>query len=421
MAKVMSDVDRFGNQYAPGLPYARGRILSTTADDFTKLKRAWRVIQRRGVDNVYIFSGLEHGLPLEQEDLPALSDEIGPALYFERMREKALEHLGGDPAVHDVAVFNRLTGATIATALVLVKPGDVVLGVSASHSHPSVSRAVRYAGGTLIDVSGADAFEAELARNQRTSLVILTRLAVTYELLPLKDIERIVSAAHARGIPVYMDDAGGARIGPAIFGQPRMLELGVDVGATGLDKYGTSGPRLGVLAGSRELVSKIRARGFEMASEARPLLYPAVFRSLERYRPERVRALVDCTKEVAVHLKGIFGSRVYETPVTAQLLAEDILDLALERAGAKAAPIVPYEATAALCMLLLERFGVYTVHFVGVPPGTGDLLIKFIPPETLARFGGAEKFAQAIDGALDELAKIITQEDRVRELLLGPA
>jgi hypothetical protein len=48
----------------------------------------------------------------------------------------ALEHLGGAPETHDVAVFNRLTGATMATHLTLVRPGDVVIGVSASHSHP---------------------------------------------------------------------------------------------------------------------------------------------------------------------------------------------------------------------------------------------------------------------------------------------
>ena len=52
-------------------------------------------------------------------------------------------------------------------------------------------------------------------------------------------------------VRVYVDDAGGARVGPAIFDQPRTLQLGVDVVATGLDKYGTVGPRLGVMAGEK--------------------------------------------------------------------------------------------------------------------------------------------------------------------------
>ena len=54
--------DRFGNELAPGLPYARGRILASTEDDFEKLRQAWRVIEARvkqhGPDSIYNFSGL---------------------------------------------------------------------------------------------------------------------------------------------------------------------------------------------------------------------------------------------------------------------------------------------------------------------------------------------------------------------------
>ena len=49
-----------------------------------------------------------------------------------------------------VSLFNRLTGATYATHLTLVKPGDAVVGVSASYSHPSVVRAVAQSGAKLV-------------------------------------------------------------------------------------------------------------------------------------------------------------------------------------------------------------------------------------------------------------------------------
>ena len=48
-------------------------------------------------------------------------------MSYERLKELALDHLGGSPETDDVAIFNRLTGATIATHLTLVKPGDVVV------------------------------------------------------------------------------------------------------------------------------------------------------------------------------------------------------------------------------------------------------------------------------------------------------
>jgi L-seryl-tRNA(Ser) seleniumtransferase len=418
--------DRFGNAHGPGLPFARGRIVTSTEDDFRKLQQAWRVIEARvkqgGPDSIYNFSGLEHGLPLTSDELSVANDFVAPALYFDRFRSAALDHLGGSAARHDAALFSRLTGATYATHLTLVKPGDVVVGISPSHSHVSVVRAVAHAGAKLIDTRNLAEFSDALDRESNVSLVVLTRLAVTYELMPADEMRAVVRLAQARSIPVYVDDAGGARVGPALFDHPRALELGVDVVATGLDKYGTVGPRLGVLAGDKALVSRIRARAFEMGLEARPLMYPAAFRSLAGYTPERVRHLVETTREVAAAVKKVVGvQRVHETPIIAELLADDILEMAMERAGLRTPPIVPIEATAALAMLLLRDHGMMTVHFVGLPPGTSALMIKFIPPETLARFGGATAYARAIDDGLTRLAVIVDDTAKVRRLLFGDA
>src|SRR5437870_11679671 len=328
---MATDTDRFGNRFAPNLSYARGKILAATSDDFTKLQRAWAIIRERGPESIYIFTGLDHSLPMEPEDLRWADDEIAPALYWDRLKELTLEHLGGTAPTHDIAVFNRLTGATLATHLTLVKPGDAIIGVSASHSHPSVLRAAAHVGARFTDTAGLEEFKRALDREPKVALVDLTRLAVTYELLPVEAIRTVVRLAHDRGALVYVDDAGGARVGPAAFGQPRMLELGVDVGATGLDKYGTKGPRFGLLAGRKDLVGRIRAKGFEFGMEARQMLYPAVVRTLEQYDPARVHALIATTKQIAGGLRPMLGSRLHETPTTVQIAADDILEVAMER------------------------------------------------------------------------------------------
>src|SRR5215831_9494863 len=412
-------VDRFGNAHAPNLSYARGEIISSTEDDFKKLQHAWSLIRGRGADETYVFTGLEHSLPLAAEELAFADDEIAPALCFERLKALALDHLGGSPEADDVAVFNRLTGATMVTHLTLVSPGDVVIAVSASHSHPSIVRASQHVGAQFIDVAGLGAFRDAMATQRSVALVVLTRLAVTYDILPLEAIETIVRLARDKGALVYVDDAGGARVGPAAFDQPRMLELGVDLGATGLDKYGTRGPRFGLLAGRKDLVGRIRAKGFEFGMEARQMLYPAVVRTLEQYDPARVRALIETTKLIAAQLLPLLGNRLRETPTTAHLAAEDILEIAMERGGLREAPVVPYEASAVLSMLLLRDYGMLMVHFVGVPPGTADLLIKFVPPEALERFGGAGKYAQAVNSSLTRLGELLREPQSVRELLLG--
>ncbi|NIP46951.1 MAG: hypothetical protein GWN21_11930 [Gammaproteobacteria bacterium] len=417
--------DRFGNFHAAGVPYARGAILSSTEDDLTKLRAAWRLVRARmetgGEDAVFNLSGLERSFAPHADDAALLDDEIAPALLIDELTRLALAHMGGDAGRHDVMVLNRLTAALWLAADAVIARGDNVIGVSPRYSHPAVVRAVAGAGGNFVDTAGVAAFEHALSETDKVTTVMLTRLAVSYEILSERDLRTIVGLAAEAGARIIVDDAGGARVGPAVFDQPRSLELGVNIAATGLDKYGTTGPRLGLLAGDADVVKRIRARAFEMGMEARPMLYPAVVRSLAQYEPERVRDLVGATKRVAAELRTRVGAnRLFETPVTVQLMAEDLLELAMQRAEIDAPPVVPYEATAALAMLMLRDYGVLSVHFAGIPPGTAALMIKFLPPETLERFGGPAKLADAIDASISTLATMIADPQAMRDLLLGP-
>jgi L-seryl-tRNA(Ser) seleniumtransferase len=380
------------------LRYERGALLPDTAADLAKLRAAWRIVaERQQAGTLFNFTGLERSLPPVEVEPSLLDDDLAPALFAERLTELALEHLGGEPGRHDVFVANRLTAAIVAAMQVLVEPGDTVVGASPAYSHPVVSRAVQLAGGELVDTVGAD----ELSRRlDGASLVVVTRLAVSYDAFPGEDLNAVLAVAREAGLPVFVDDAGGARVGPAVFGQPHTLELGAVAGATGLDKYGVVGPRLGLLGGEAELVARIRARAVELGLEARPMLYPAVVRSLEQYTPERVRELVAATNAAADALVGRLGDTVERTPVAAKLQGEAIL----ERTGLR--DIVPYEATAALAMQLLRDHGILTVHFAALPPGTSALLLKFLPPEVLERLGGPVRFAAAMDESLDSIARL---------------
>jgi L-seryl-tRNA(Ser) seleniumtransferase len=399
------------------LPYEPGALLRDTRDHHAKLREAWRVIRERVNDGLPVvnLTGLERSFVPGDVDPGLLDDELAPALLWERLRVLGLEHLGGDAAEHDVFVANRTTAALVATMQVVV-PGDgVVVGVSAGYSHPAVVRAVALAGGRLVDTVGADEFVSRLAEEPQVDVVVVTRLAVTYEALDQEDLERIVTAARARGATVVADEAGGARVGPAVLGQPRMLELGVDVGVTGLDKYGVTGPRLGLVGGRRDVVDAVRARAIELGLEARPLLIPAVVRSLETYRPERVRELVAATDELGDALERRLGPVVSRTPFTIKLRGADVLGAV---AGSTAAPV---EATAALAMQLLRDHGLLTVHFAAVPPGTPDLLLKFVPPETLADLGGADALAASIAESFERALAALREPDRLASLLFGQA
>ena len=107
------NIDRFGNAFAPGLPYARGHILPTTADDIAKLKVAWAHIRRRrgtlGEDSVYLLSGLERNLQLDEVDLTVMDDEIASALFTDQVTELGPSPIAGDKP--DQAIVERLKAA----------------------------------------------------------------------------------------------------------------------------------------------------------------------------------------------------------------------------------------------------------------------------------------------------------------------
>ncbi|MGH3391043.1 MAG: aminotransferase class I/II-fold pyridoxal phosphate-dependent enzyme [Actinomadura sp.] len=405
------------------LPYSPGTILTDTQAHVRKLEEAWRHIRRRYDAGLPLHNatGLERGLALPGDLEPWMhDDEWAGALYADPVRELGLAHLGGSPGRDDILVTNRLTAALFAAAQVTVRPGATVIGVSPSYSHPAVVRAVRDAGGRLVQTIGAAAFEEALAAHADVPVVFLTRLAVTYDALPEDELRRVIELAHARGALVIIDDAGGARVGPAVLGQPRTLELGADLGATGLDKYGVTGPRVGLLGGRADLVAKARARAFELGSECRPMLYPAVARCLREYRPERVRELVASTHRVGQALRARLGDWIEETPFITRLPGEGVLTELSRRSGGGQVGLAPIEATALLAMTLLADHGLLTVHFAGLPPGTAALLIKFLPPETITAVGGPEVFAAAVDEALHQAATIATDLEAARRFLHGP-
>lgn len=405
-----------------GLPYAPGAILSDTGDHLRKLSEAWRHILRRREAGLPLYNatGLERGLTLPGDQDPwLLDDEWAGAVYDREVRELGMEHLGGDFGRHDVLVTNRLTAALFVAMQVTVRPGSTVVAVSPTYSHPAVSRAVHDAGGHLVQTTGAGAFAAALAEHDDASVAVLTRLAVTYDALEEDDLHAIVACAHDHGIPVVVDDAGGARVGPAALDQPRTLELGADLGATGLDKYGLAGPRVGLLGGRADLVAAARARAFELGSECRPMLYPAVAQSLRGYRPERVRELIASTHSVGRALRARLGSWVEETPFIARIPGEAILAELRRRAASPSVELVPVEATAALAMVLLRDHGLLTVHFAGMPPGTSALLVKFLPGSTVDAIGGPAAFAAAVDDAIDRMSAVATDAEAVRSLLHG--
>lgn len=422
------NIDRFGNPIMDGYAYAMGEILQKTSDQIRKREHAWRIIGRivreKGIKGIYSFTGLDRGFHPEVEDIEFMDEEIAPGLYLDRFRELAVAMMGGALPAQDAALFNRTGAASFAVMLALLEAGDVVVGLApppGGVSHPTVIRAVASAGARIVHASEYSGVEAHFNSLASVKLVTILRLRAESELLPLDDVERTIALAKSRAIPVYLDDAAGARLCPVVYNQPKPLELGVDLAATGMDKTGLRGPRFGILAGSAALVEQVKAKGFDHGLEGRPAFLPGVVRSLEAYSPAGLKVLVDTTRHVGEELRRVLGERVTFSPATVMVRDEEVLSIALERAGLSKAAIVPLEASATLSMLLLQDYGIVSVHATTGWPSFGGLLVKDIQPEVVDRLGGVKTFAAAVDASLDKLAKIVGDRSEVKRVLFGTA
>lgn len=421
-------IDRFGNPVMDGYSYAMGEVLQKTSDQIRKREHAWRIIggivREKGVKGIYSFTGLDRGFHPEPEDIEWMDEEIAPGLYLDRFRELAVAMMGGALPAQDAALFNRTGAASFAVMLALLKAGDVVVGLApppGGVSHPTVIRAIASAGARIVHASDSTAVEGHLDSVAGVKLVTILRLRAESELIPLRDLERAIGLAKERGIPVYLDDAAGARLCPVVYNQPKPLELGVDLAATGMDKTGLRGPRFGILAGSAPLVDQVKAKAFDHGLEGRPAFLPGVVRSLEAYSPAALKTLVETTRGLGEELRRVLGDQVSFSPATVMLREEEILSIALARADLSKAAIVPLEASATLSMLLLQDYGIVSVHATTGWPSFGGLLLKDIHPEVIERLGGVKAFAKAVDASLDKLAKIIGTRSEVKKVLFGTA
>lgn len=423
-------VDRFGNKLAEGLPYARGNLIRDTPDDLNKLKRVEKVARERlsTGKEVFNFTGLERNITqvMTEELISQLDDCWAPALYGEKLKELGLKHLGGNPDDHDVCLVTRQTAAIVASMQVLLNPGDLVIGVAPTYTHPCLIRAVKLAGGRFTEGVNLQGFKDLLEKHKHEAkLVAITRLAVTYDIIPNDELLEIVKLAKTHGLRIFVDDAGGGRVGPAIYNQPRMIELDCDLGSTGLDKYGTLGPRVGLVGGKKELVSLVWSKAIELGCECRQMLWPAVVNTLDQYKDELVQKLVATTMVVGTEMSKIFDKeempRVRNNGLIAQIKGEDLLEIMLERRGMDLAKnsqiIVPFEATAMVAVSMMERYGAYLVNIAAIPSGTTSLMIKFVREDLLEQFGGAAKFAAAIDDCVNHVASIIDKPEKMMELL----
>ncbi|MGC9517735.1 MAG: TIGR03576 family pyridoxal phosphate-dependent enzyme [Methanomicrobiales archaeon] len=335
-------------------------LLVSSEDEVRKREAGLRIIRseisKNGRSSLYDLTGLGGGFPIKKEDLEILETYVGPAIFKERLEELGKRHLGGEK----VLAFNRTTAGILATILALVKKGDeVVHYLQKSPSHPATPRSIKLVGGTYKEYDNID----EFAITEKTSLVMLTGSTMDHDIIKKEDFIKVVDIAKLNNIPVFVDDASGARLRTIIYKQPRALDMGADIVITSTYKL-MNGPRGGIMAGKKDYIHKIKSKAYEFGLEAQPPIIAGMVRALEDFTPEKMLEGFEKKIDIFKSLNKEFNN-IKETPTGIMLTAEGLMN-ELRIRNIKT-DISPQDVACVFSMLLLRDYKIVTIAALGMP------------------------------------------------------
>ena len=329
-------------------------------DEIKKREKGLSIINKKikshGIDSLIDLTGLAGGFDVSAEDISLLETYAGPAVFDEKIQKLGIEHLGGSK----VLPLNRTTSGIAASIITLVKEGTTIVHyLPKKPGHPSIARTAKLVNANYVEYSSLDDFRVD----ENTSLVFITGTTMDHEVIDEDEFKKVIRIAKDNDLPVFVDDASGARVRRAVYNQPTAIDLGADLSVTSTDKL-MQGPRGGLMAGSTELIDRIKLTVNEYGWEAQAPLVAAMVKALEKYSPDEIR-------EAFVQKDELYDKLVnrnlnpLKTP-TGFMFKEDEIKNQLERMGLDCGLSSDIIATV-YSMLLLENHNVITIPAVGMP------------------------------------------------------
>ena len=162
------------------------------------------------------------------------------------------------------------------------------------------------------------------------------------------------------------------------------------------------GPRGGLMAGSEELINKIKLTVNKLGLEGQPPLVAGMVRGLEKYTPERIQTAFKQKDELNQKLKDK-GLNPLPTPTGFMFKKEEIYNEITKR-GAQT-DISDYVIATLYSMLLLKNYGIVTIPAVGMPEASRTIRIDWSSKHSSKLT--MDELVNAIDDTFDKVVEVI--------------
>ena len=382
-------------------------IVENSLDELKKREAAYKIIkdiiESKEDIPLYDLTGLSGGFLASEDELSLLQTYIGPAIFEDKIQEIGKKHMGGEKLVP----LNRTSSGILATILSLVKKGDNVVHFLKAHpAHPSITRACDLVGANYEEFIDINKFNIP----ENTSLVIITGSTMDHQVLDEETFKKVIKMAHEKNIPVFVDDASGARLRTAIFNQKPACELGADLAITSTDKL-MKGPRGGLLAGREDLVNMVKTKSNEFGLEAQAPIILAMINALKDYNPENLRAAISKKDELFNLLNDSFD--MFETtPTGVRVSKESFYNAVKSKVDTKL-------SNTDLCflwsMILLKNEKIITIPAVSMPGASTT--IRFDLSANDANKLDIKDIFNKISNSFDLLIKVCVDVDKSRKII----
>ncbi len=376
-------------------------------NEVKRREKALKIINNKinndGIESIIDLTGLAGGFELTNKDIGLLKTYAGPAVYDELIQDLGINHLGGEK----ILPLNRTTSGIVATILALVKPKTKIVHFLAKKpAHPSIPRTAKLVGANYEEYTKV----SDVIIDEDTSIVVITGTTMDLEVISVDEFREVINMAHQKGVTVFVDDASGARIRRAIYNQPTAIDLGADLSVTSTDKL-MDGPRGGLMAGSTELIDKIKLVVNQYGLEAQAPIVAGMVKALETYSPELIKEAFKQKDELYQKLVSV-NLNPEKTP-TGFMFKEDEIKKEAQKRGLSIDVDADVLGTI-YSMLLIDNYNIITIPAVGMPGASKTVRIDWSAKDSSKL--STDQLVDVINTTFDLLVETC-QEEKIESVL----